>query len=167
MISPYSPLPRILTRPEAVPAVGNVQVSKAQTTREPGRSFEAPAGRYDDVIQTSAISIAVPAQTEIARAYVSRTGCSPDYCRITGQLSYVHTDGGLWVVRYASVDREDRFGGSVVLAPVVSMDNFKEGDLVTVTGEVLNDGQRASKFLGGPLYRTTSISLVDRQTRAE
>ena len=47
------------------------------------------------------------------------------------------------------------------------MDSYKEGDLVTVTGEVLNDGQRASKFLGGPLYRTTSIKLVDRQMRTE
>jgi hypothetical protein len=101
----------------------------------------------------------------MASAYFKRSSCSADYSRVTGQLSYVHTGGGLWVVRYAPIDGEDRYGGSVVLAPVVSMDHFKEGDLVSLTGEVLNDGQRASRFLGGPLYRATSVTLIDRLGR--
>ena len=47
-------------------------------------------------------------------------------------------------MRYAPVDREDRYGGSVVLASVVNMDDYKDGDLVSVVGEVLNDGHRAA-----------------------
>jgi hypothetical protein len=125
---------------------------------------EAPAKKLDNVIQTAAIALA-PAGPDIALTYLNRSSCSADYSRVTGQLSYVHTGGGLWVVRYAPIDGEDRYGGSVVLAPVVSMDSYKEGDLVSVTGEVLNDGQRTSKFLGGPLYRTTSVTLLDRPAR--
>ena len=116
------------------------------------------------MIQTAAIALA-PAGPDIVLTYLGRSSCSADYSRLTGQLSYVHTGGGLWVVRYAPLDGDDRYGGSVVLAPVVSMDSYKEGDLVSVTGEVLNDGQRTSKFLGGPLYRTTSVTLLDRPAR--
>jgi hypothetical protein len=67
----------------------------------------------------------------------------------------------MWVVRYAPIDHEDRFGGSVVLASAVSMRNFREGDLVCVSGEILNEG-RASRYLGGPLYRAATIDLIER-----
>ncbi len=98
---------------------------------------------------------------EIAKEYLPRVGHDAEYHRITGQLIYVHADKGLWVVRYAPVDREDRYGGSVVLAPVVNMDAYQDGDLVTINGDILNEG-RASRYLGGPAYRTTSMRLEDR-----
>jgi|GEM_PF-3075914 len=186
-LSPYSPTPGLSSKPEPVPVVTDVQVSGARAinpetpTRKvdtkdrlfdpPAMKFDpltqkpdAPARKCDNVIQTAAISLA-PAGPDITWTYLNRAGCAADYSRLTGQLSYVHTGGGLWVVRYAPLDGEDRYGGSVVLAPVVSMDRYKDGDLVSVTGEVLNDGQRASKFLGGPLYRATSVTLVDRLTK--
>jgi hypothetical protein len=100
--------------------------------------------------------------TEINKEYLDRVGNAPDYSWVTGELFYIHADKGLWVVRYAPVDREDRYGGSVVLAPATSMDAFQEGDLVTVQGEMLYEG-RASKYLGGPLYRSLGVSLVDRR----
>jgi hypothetical protein len=93
--------------------------------------------------------------------YVFRIGHEQDYSWVTGELFYLHIDGGIWVVRYASVDMEDRYGGSVVLATATSMHNFREGDLVTVRGEILNEG-RASRYLGGPLYRASVIEMVDR-----
>jgi hypothetical protein len=100
---------------------------------------------------------------EIAKEYVERVANAADYSWITGQLFYVHihADQGLWVVRYAPVDKEDRYGGSVVLASAISMAGFREGDLVTVHGEILNQG-RASRYLGGPLYRGLSVELKDR-----
>jgi hypothetical protein len=98
---------------------------------------------------------------EISKEYLPRVGHDSEYRRITGQLFYVHADKGLWVVRYAPVDREDRYGGSVVLAPVVNMDPYQDGDLVTIGGEILNDG-RATRYLGGPAYRTQSMLLEDR-----
>jgi hypothetical protein len=102
------------------------------------------------------------ATMEIAREYLDKVGKAPDYSWVTGQLFYVHAEGGLWVVRYAPVDKEDRFGGSFVLAPATSMLSFEEGDLVTVHGEILNPG-RASKYLGGALYRTLAVNLNEHR----
>jgi len=99
---------------------------------------------------------------EISKEYLDRVANASDYSWVTGQLFYIHADSGLWVVRYAPVDKEDRYGGSVVLAPALNMDSFHEGDLVTIHGEVLNEG-RATKYLGGPLYRTLAVNLEDRK----
>jgi hypothetical protein len=100
---------------------------------------------------------------ELSRRYESRVGHATDYSRLTGQLFFVHADGGLWVLRYAPLSQEDPNGGSVVLARDVHMDDYHEGDLVTVQGELLS--QRSSVFLGGPLYHARSIELVDRSDR--
>jgi hypothetical protein len=97
----------------------------------------------------------------VKKELVDKIGHADDYSWVTGQLFYVHAGGGMWVLRYAGVDEEDNYGGSVVLTSAVNMRNFREGDLVSVTGEVLKDG-RASKHLGGPLYRATSVNMVER-----
>jgi len=100
---------------------------------------------------------------ELHRRYESRVGHAPDYSWVTGQLSYVHADGGLWVLRYAPMDKEDANGGSMVLARDLRMENYREGDLVTLHGEILS--QRSTVFLGGPQYRAQSIELIDRETK--
>jgi hypothetical protein len=92
---------------------------------------------------------------------VERVAIADDASWIIGQLTYVHADGGIWVVRYAPLDREDRFGGAVVLAPGPDMNKYREGDIVFVKGAVINEG-RSSKHLGAPLYRVTSIDLNER-----
>src|SRR5205823_5092967 len=84
--------------------------------------------------------------------YAYHIGHAEDYSWVTGQLYYIHASGGLWIVRYATVDTDDKYGGSVVLAPAVNMKNFREGDLVSVAGGIADDG-RASKNLGGPSYQ--------------
>jgi hypothetical protein len=98
---------------------------------------------------------------EISRRYESRVGFAPDYSWLTGQLFYVHADGGLWVLRYAPLSTEDANGGGVVIARDLPMDSYRDGDLVTVRGALL--GQKSSIFLGGPLYRGKTIELVERQ----
>jgi hypothetical protein len=98
---------------------------------------------------------------ELDRRYESRVGHAPDYSWITGQLFFVHADGGLWVLRYAPLWQEDPNGGSVVLARDLPMDNVREGDLVTVHGQLVSL-QRVSHFLGGPQYQATSLTLVQR-----
>jgi len=97
---------------------------------------------------------------ELSRRYEARVDRAEDYSWITGQLFYVHADGGLWVVRYAPVGQEDHNGGGVILARNRGMDSYQEGDLVTVRGEILNE--KGSKCLGAPLYRANVIQLVDR-----
>ncbi len=100
----------------------------------------------------------------VKKDFVDSIGHADDYSWVTGQLFYVHAGGGMWVLRYAGVDEVDGYGGSVVLTTAVSMRNFRDGDLVSVTGEVLKDG-RATKYLGGPLYRATSVNMVERADR--
>jgi hypothetical protein len=95
------------------------------------------------------------------KEYVYHIGHADDYSWVTGQLFHIHAGKGLWVVRYATVDTEDQYGGSVVLAAAVNMKNFREGDLVSVEGSILNEG-RASKNLGGPLYRADHVELIER-----
>jgi hypothetical protein len=100
--------------------------------------------------------------SEIKPAYLPKVGHGDDYTWVTGQLFYIHAGGeGIWLLRYAPLDREDRYGGGMVLAEAVSLAKFREGDLVTVHGDVLNEG-RASKYLGGPLYRVGSAELIER-----
>ena len=83
-----------------------------------------------------------------------------DYSWVQGKLYRVHVRGGVWVVRYASLDVTDRFGGSLVLARDRRVDNLREGDFVRVQGELLND--KSSVFLGGPLYRVLDVSLLQQ-----
>jgi hypothetical protein len=97
---------------------------------------------------------------ELNRRYEARVESAADYSWVTGQLFFVHADGGLWVLRYAPVWKEDPNGGSVVLARDRRMDSYREGDLVTVCGEIVSP--KGSVFLGGPLYRAQSIQLLDR-----
>jgi hypothetical protein len=98
---------------------------------------------------------------KVAKKYEDQVGHDRDYGWITGHLFYIHTDGGRWVLRYTGPGETDKFGGSVVLAPGVEMRNFREGDLVCVYGDVLNEG-RATPALGGALYRVNSINMVER-----
>lgn len=98
---------------------------------------------------------------QVKDQFQRKIGRADDCSWVTGQLFYVHADGGKWILRYAAVDEEDKYGGSVVLAPAVNMKNFREGDLVSVTGHILSEA-RASKYLGGPLYRVETIDMMER-----
>jgi hypothetical protein len=100
---------------------------------------------------------------ELDRRYETRVGRAADYSWVTGQLFFVHTDGGLWVLRYAPLGKEDANSGSVILARDRQMDSYREGDLVKVHGEILNP--QGPVFLGGPQYRVQSIELIDRAAR--
>jgi hypothetical protein len=100
---------------------------------------------------------------ELHRRYESRVNHAPDFSSATGQLFFVHADGGLWVLRYAPLDTEDANGGSFVLARDVNMDGYREGDLVTVHGEII--AKHGSAYLGGPLYRVSSVELIDREAK--
>jgi hypothetical protein len=97
---------------------------------------------------------------EPSRRRDERAGHAADYSRLTGQLYRAHVDGGLWVLRYAPLGQEDKHGGSVILTNDRQLGSYKEGDLVTVHGSIVSE--RASTRLSGPLYRLSTIELVDR-----
>jgi hypothetical protein len=129
---------------------------------EGGKEKEVRAPASFDVapVSTNIIEKESKSPFDLDRRYENRVERAADYSRLTGQLFFVHADGGLWVLRYASLSNEDANGGGVVLARDRQMDSYREGDLVTVHGEILN--QRGSKSLGAPLYQASSIELVER-----
>jgi hypothetical protein len=126
-----------------------------QTTHEPPLAKTVVT---KPVVEPVVAKVATP---EVEKQFQNKIGAADDFTWITGELFYAHVDGGKWVLRYAAVDTEDKYGGSVVLAPAVDMKNYREGDLVSVNGEILNDS-RSSRHLGGALYRADSITMIER-----
>jgi hypothetical protein len=137
--------------------------------RAPGMSSIAPVLRQPAVVPVSAQSVqpAQPATAQPAAAQpangetVQKIAMADDGTWIIGELHYVHAEGGLWEVRYASYDQEDKYGGAVLLAPGVDMSKFHEGDTVFVRGQIMNEG-RSSKYVAAPLYKATSVDLNER-----
>jgi hypothetical protein len=127
---------------------------------EPKKLPEGKEAAAPPIPEPKAIDAGTKSPFELSRRFEKRVLHAADYSQLTGQLFYVHADGGLWVLRYAPLDTEDRNGGGVILARDRSMQSYREGDLVTVHGEVLQE--RACRYLGAPLYRTSSIQLVER-----
>ncbi len=155
----------VYENPRMMPMPMQLQPQMMMTSAEPpldGPVLPAAAAQGGpaagpEVTPAAAVQVA----TEVKKEFQKKVGHADDYAWITGQLFYVHADGGVWVLRYSSIGEEDRYGGSAVLAPVVNMKNYREGDLVSVTGEVLDQG-RPSRHLGGCLYRASHIEMIDR-----
>jgi hypothetical protein len=142
--------------PEAIPA-----------PKDPAKKMPQPMKQVQaidpvEVAPKATITVETGANNpfELSRRYESRVAHAADYSWLTGELFYVHADGGLWILRYAPLSQEDTYGGSVVLARDLHMDSYTEGDLVTVHGSILSS--KSSMFLGGPLFQAQSIALVER-----
>jgi hypothetical protein len=143
-----------------------VQTLPADQVGEVTEEASAQAEPDGATIPASASAESVPTDpSQIKPEFARKVGHSEDYSVVTGQVYRVHVDGGRWVVRFAPLDEEDRYGGSIVLAPAISLGEIREGDLVRVHGEILDKG-RASKHLGGPLYRALTVELVERSQAA-
>jgi hypothetical protein len=141
---------------KAAPREIEIKSAPKEIEKKPSTSTAAP------VSPTSAKSVEMESKNpfELDRRYEKRVGHAADYSKVTGQLSYVHIDGGIWILRYAPLWQEDPNGGSVVLARDRQMENYREGDLVTVEGAVIKP--RGSARLGGPLYQVHTIQLDER-----
>ena len=53
-------------------------------------------------------------------------GHATDYSRLIGKIQQVHVTGEVWKIRYARLDEQDRWGGSVVLSPDARLDRFED-----------------------------------------
>jgi hypothetical protein len=138
--SPYAPVQPALVQPAPVQSAPVQPAPVATIVHRPALDFE------------------------VRKAPEELMGHEHDYSWACGYLAYVRTAGGRWVLRYAPLGQLDRYGGSLVLAPTVEMKNFREGDLVRVHGEVLDQG-RPLPSLGGAHYRVSAIFMVDRADR--
>ncbi len=133
-------------QPAAFPSVQTAGRPATPQTREPelARPVAAVQFRPQPVAQPSKINPRL----------IDKIGHEDDYSWITGQLDHAN---GRWIIRYATPDTVDRFGGQVILAPGLDMGSLRPGDLVSATGQVLGAGS------SGTLYRAVSINLVERE----
>ncbi len=142
-------------------------INKPKPTEEPGKPMPRTTLTPPAIELAPSSSRALETENqhpfELSRRYETLVSRAPDDSSITGQLFFVHADGGLWVLRYAPLGQEDPHGGGVILARNRQMDSYREGDLVTVKGEILQE--KGSLYLGDPLYLASSIELVDRTDR--
>lgn len=86
-------------------------------------------------------------------------GNAGNYEWLLGVLQRVHAPGGEWKIRYAPISKEDRWGGSMVLAPDIRLEQFEEGQRVFVRGEIIVE--RPSLYVSGPQYRLRSIEPAE------
>jgi hypothetical protein len=104
---------------------------------------------------------AVKTDFPLKEGFRDRVGREKDFSWLTGQLHYLHAEGGIWVIRYAAPEEGDAFGGKLVLDIPFNMKNFREGDLVSVRGKVVPQGH-PSRLVGGPTYRVDHIDMIER-----
>lgn len=98
----------------------------------------------------------IPAKSPIAEPeQIPEFAHARDYSWLVGQLQLVHSPQHQWKIRYAALDENEQWGGSMILAPDARLDQWKDGDMVYVEGEILSD--RPSLYLAGPLYRIRCI----------
>jgi hypothetical protein len=137
-----------------------VDDKKSSTSLDSEKFRVSPVGA--ELTPTNARSVETDSKNpfDLDRRYEKRVSRAADYSKLTGQLFFVHIDGGTWVLRFAPLWKEDVNGGSVVLARDQQMDSYREGDLVTIEGTVIKE--KGSTRLGGPLYQVRTIQLVER-----
>ena len=76
----------------------------------------------------------------------------PNYHRLVGVLEYSKIQDA-WTLRYASVEEEDRYGGSVTLHGSGPMNAFKNRQVVRVEGHLINPDSQQIR----PAFQVESI----------
>lgn len=80
-----------------------------------------------------------------------------DYAWLAGSVDYDHKNRS-WKLRYASVDEEDRFGGSVTLVDNGTLGTLKEGQSVRVKGRIIEPENRATRAQ----FEVKSFELLEK-----
>jgi hypothetical protein len=82
---------------------------------------------------------------------------APDYHWLCGQVLYSKHNNA-WRLRYASVDEEDPYGGSVTLAEDPRVANLKDGQFVRVEGQFIT---REDKGIAPP-YQVDNLQVIEK-----
>jgi hypothetical protein len=82
-------------------------------------------------------------------------GCALDHSWLVGELQYVEVRN-VWRLRYASVEDEDRYGGSVTLSDTGSLTGLRSGERVRVEGQLVDAESREPS----PAYRVRTLQRV-------
>jgi hypothetical protein len=85
----------------------------------------------------------------------SRFAHAENYGWLVGEVQYSHVKK-TWRLRYASVDEDDRYGGSVTLDGGTHTGELKEGQIVKIEGKLMDPESREVS----PAYQVFNISAV-------
>jgi hypothetical protein len=84
-------------------------------------------------------------------------GHASDYTWLAGELSHIPSKNQ-WRLRFASIDDEDKYGGSVTLDATLELRGFLSGQLVRVEGEMIDKDSRDI----APKYRVKEIIPIKK-----
>lgn len=91
----------------------------------------------------------------ISPALVDKVGRDEKFAWITGQL---RNENGRWVLWYATPEVIDPYEGRLPLLTDADMSKFRDGDLVSVSGQVVTQGRTAA-------YRTQRVDPIQPERR--
>jgi len=145
----------------------NAQPAVVTDVDDPCVPAEVPQPKVVPVVEATKVA-PEPEPVDQPSGTLGDYGHDKEYNRLIGRLQRVHVPGGEWKIRYAPLDEIDQWGGSMVLAPDIRLEEFSDGDLIYVEGEILVE--RPSLYLAGPLYRIRTLrpaTLNDRRRLAD
>jgi hypothetical protein len=156
--APAPPRPPVVTAKAEASVEQENPPSLAITNPAP----EVHQARFEDGDPTASLHPATPAR----KSYVDITarscfGHSDDYSWVAGELQYSHLSKA-WRLRYASVDEEDKWGGSVTLVCDRPSAEFKDGTCVRVRGHI---DEAAAKSTAPP-YQVESVQVIEKPDEA-
>lgn len=152
------------TMPQATTVVTQLPEAQAPVEKPPEQLPAAAPVKTEPEMQPASYTPPAPKEEVKRRSYTDVTakpgmGHADNYTWLKGELQYLH-GANVWNLRYASVDEEDKFGGSVTLVEMGRQHNFQSGQMVRVEGEVVD---AEAKPLGGQGYkfRVRSIEPIN------
>jgi hypothetical protein len=125
-------------KPDLTPAAPKAETAAATVIPPVGKDF-APRRSFADIT----------AKPEFGHA--------SDYTWLTGELSHIPSKNQ-WRLRFASIDDEDKYGGSVTLDASLELRGFLSGQLVRVEGEMIDKESRDI----APKYRVKEIIPIKK-----
>jgi len=138
----------VVSRPGNFASAGaNNNPSIVHTVAKPALSMTSTAPRPGP-----ALTAAEPEITPSTADPSSLFAHDPNYHWLVGTLAYSKIQDA-WVLRYASVEDSDRYGGSVTLVYSGRLNAFKSGQRVRVEGHLIDPESRQIR----PAFEAKSI----------
>jgi hypothetical protein len=143
------PLPKPVETPPALKVeptwqeIPKIETPQPEATK-PGFQLPEEPGPAETVKQTAALPETSETKDETPAPAPSSPvgfGHAEDYSWLSGELQFTRTKG--WRLRYAGIDEEDPFGGSVTLLEDSRLEALKDGQMVKVRGRIVNPEGKA------------------------
>lgn len=136
---------------------------------QPIKQAVAPYDMEQPIKQTSfceepAKKTSIDIQSPMARKGVTETRAKPGFARaddyrwLNGQVRY-DSFSKAWRLRYAPLDEEDAYGGSVTLVDDGTLGKLKDGQFIRVHGSLMCSREKAVR----PRYKVISVQAIEEK----